>query len=167
MTRNKRSYNPNSIKQRRSYSFIEIAEKLEIHVRTVQVWRKAGLKVIDESKRPLLIFGKELRRFIKDMITKRRHSLKIDEFFCVRCRKPRKSRPNKLTFQIINKKLGKDSLQAKMKGACEVCGLLFTRFSSDKKIKEAQENGVLFMQGQEVIFGSKDSPLNTDKTKDE
>ena len=143
MTKKKRNHNPNLIKEKHSYSFAEISEDLKIHRRTVQIWHKQGLTVIDEAKKPYLVKGRELKQFLKAKQQSQKHPLKAGEFFCTKCRCTRKSRPENLTFEITTKKLGKTSNQAFIRGICEVCNHPLLLFSSDRKIEELKMRSMI------------------------
>jgi len=135
MAKKKRKYNPNLIRLRRSYSFAEISEVYGLHRRTVENWRNQGLKTIDETFKPYLVIGAEVRRFLKERNRRRKYPLKPGEFFCPRCRIPRKSLKDRVSVEITDKKLGRYR-QAIIKGKCEVCGCRLFRFSSDRKVQE-------------------------------
>lgn len=150
MAKKKRNHNPNLIKEKHSYTFAEISEALNIHPRTVQSWHKQGLKVIDEVSKPYLVYGGELRQFVKAKQQKQKHPLKAGEFFCPKCRSPKKSRPENRTFEITQKKLGKTSKQAFIRGICEVCSQPLLLFSSDRKIEELEKMGMILAEGKTV-----------------
>ena len=162
MVKKKRKFNPNLIRARHSYTFAEISEVYGIHRRTVQNWRKRGLKVIDETSKPYLVIGAEIRRFLKDNSQKRKHPLKPGEFFCPRCKNPRKSLQDRFKIEIRDKRLGKKYRQAIMQGVCEVCYCPLFLFSSDRKVQELKENGLILAEHKATLFGSGDSSLNTD-----
>ena len=162
MARNKRSYNPNLTKIKHSYTLAEITELYKIHPRTAQSWHKAGLKAIDETMRPYLFMGAEIRRFLKEMAQNRKHPLKGGEFFCVKCREPRRSLNNELTIEVTNKKLGKTCKQAFIRGICEVCEQPLRLFSSDRKTQELTKAGLIIKEHGTLLIGSGDSSLNTD-----
>lgn len=143
MTQKKRTYNHNLIKARRTYTFKELAEVFRLHTRTIQSWRKEGLKVLDMATKPFLILGEEIIRFLKEKRLKRKHPLKPEEFFCTTCRMPRHSQPDKFSIIITDKRMGKTARQAFIRGICEVCGRRLTLFSSDKKIQKMREGGLL------------------------
>jgi len=134
-TKKKRNCNPNLVRARHCYSFAEIAEVYHRHTRTVQTWRREGLQVIDDASKPYLVMGAEIRRFLRQRRQKSRRPLKAGEFFCSKCRCPRKSLPDKLSVEITNKRLGKTHKQAFIRGACEACGQSLLLFSSDRKVK--------------------------------
>ena len=161
MARKKRKYNPNLVKLRHSYTLAEIAEVYGVHTRTVQSWRKRGLKTIDETSRPYLVIGAEIRGFIRENSQKRKHPLKPGEFFCPRCQRPRKSHQDQFSVEITEKRLGRYKL-AIIKGICEVCRCRLFRFSSDRKIQELKEKGVALAEHKTTLIGSGDSSVNTD-----
>lgn len=167
MAKKKRNHNSNLIKVRHSYTFIEIAETLKIHPRTVQSWRKQGLEVIDEASNPYLVYGAELRQFLRAKRQKQRHPLKAGEFYCPKCQLPRKSLPDKLAVIITDKRLGKTSRQAFIKGICEVCHTHLTLFSSDKKAQEWQEKALPLVEHSAELLGIEDSSYNNDIERDE
>jgi DNA-binding transcriptional MerR regulator len=162
MTKKKRNHNPNLIKEKHSYSFEEISEKLNVHIRTVQIWHKHGLNVIDEAKKPYLVYGVELKQFLKAKQQSQKHPLKTGEFFCTKCRCARKSRPENLTFEITRKKLGKTSKQALISGICEICSQPLLLFSSDRKVRELEMKGMLSAECKTTLYGNGDSSCNTD-----
>jgi len=162
MTKKKRNRNPNLIKEKHSYSFAEISEALNKHPRTVQSWRKQGLKVIDEASKPYLVYGEELKQFLKTRRQNQKHPLKTGEFFCPKCRCARKSRPENYTFEITRKKLGKTSMQALIRGICEACSQPLLLFSSDRKVRELEMKGMISTEGKTTLYGNGDSSCNTD-----
>jgi DNA-binding transcriptional MerR regulator len=80
MIKKKRNHNPNLVKEKHSYTFAEISEDLNIHPRTVQNWHKLGLKVLDETSRPYLVYGEELKHFLKAKRQDQKHQLKQVSF---------------------------------------------------------------------------------------
>ena len=162
MAKKNRRYNPNLIKVKHSYSLAEIAELYKIHPRTAQSWRRTGLKAIDESMWPYLFIGAEIRRFLKEMAQNRKRPLKEGEFYCVKCREPRRSLNNELTIEVTNKKLGKVYKQAFITGICEVCKQPLRLFSSDRKTEELERTGLIIKEHGTLLTGNGDSSLNTD-----
>src|SRR5262249_12340917 len=57
--------NPRLVKVHRNYSVEEIARLLALHKNTVRNVRRQGLAAIDD-RRPTLIVGQELTRFLQD-----------------------------------------------------------------------------------------------------
>lgn len=165
MAKKKRNHNPNLIKIRHCYTFTEIAETLKIHPRTVQSWRKQGLKVIDEASKPYLVYGVELRQFLKVKRQKQRHPLRSGEFFCPKCKESRKSLSDKLKVEFTGRNLGKRYKQAIIQGVCETCNQPLTLFSSDRKVKELEEGGAFLQEHKKVLCDNEDSSYNTDKER--
>lgn len=157
MVKKKRKYNPNLIKARHCYSIAEICEVYHKHPRTVQSWRRLGLKPIDEASKPYLFMGEEIRHFLKEKRQKSRRPLKAGEFFCPKCKSARKSIPDKLLTIITDKKLGKDTKQAFIRGVCQICKTSLIRFSSDKRINEFPNDNMLLTEHKANVMGNEDS----------
>src|SRR5688572_18012676 len=83
----KRRINPRLIKLHRAYSVDEAARTLGAHKNSVRGWIKAGLPTID-SRRPTLILGSELRRFLEARRKSSRRPCPPGHFYCFRCRQP-------------------------------------------------------------------------------
>lgn len=163
MAKKKRTHNPNRVKASRSYCLSEIKEIFGVHHRTVQSWLKKGLKVIDKSSRPYLVSGQEIKCFLKDWRKRRRHPLKIGEFFCTTCRGPRRSHPDKLVAIITGRKIGKNSNKyAEIKGVCEACNKPLVRFSSEKQVQELKKKGVILSVLGTLLIDIGDNTVNTD-----
>jgi hypothetical protein len=85
----KRRHPLSHIKTGCTYDVVEAAALLGVHRNTVRQWLKVGLKPIDD-KRPLLIHGAELKAFLARRQDDRRTRCGPGEFFCFRCKTPRK-----------------------------------------------------------------------------
>lgn len=70
-----------------SYTIQELSELLDINKKTCLRWIEAGLKTVPESKKPLLIMGKDLKEFIRLKSSKRKISLNRNQFYCLTCKK--------------------------------------------------------------------------------
>lgn len=160
MPKKKRNHNPNLIREKHAYTLAEIAEVYEIHIGTAQSWHKQGLQAIDETSRPLYFIGFEIRRFLRAKAQKRKYKLMADEFFCPKCKGPRKSGPDKLSVEITNKRLGKIAKQTNIKGVCDVCGQNLLRFSSDLQVRKLQETWPMLSEHLKGLYGIDDSSIN-------
>ena len=121
-----KKYSPKTIVSKRSYTYREIAEHFKIHVRTVQSWRKEGLKIMDGSQ-PFLVMGSDLILFLKSRQSKRKISLNRGEFLCFVCRKPVVA----LNVEsIYNGELGGCKSSYRLSGVCPNCGVKVNRFIS-------------------------------------
>lgn len=79
--------NPQKIRTHRSYTIKELSELLGINKKTCSRWIEKGLKVIDESKNPILISGSDLRQFLINRKIKKEIKLNRRQFLCFSCRK--------------------------------------------------------------------------------
>ena len=153
------------IKAKRSYSFKEIGEVLNVHTGTAQRWRKQGLTVIDEISKPYLVIGSELKEFISKRVSKRKCILRAGEFYCTTCKMGRRSLLDKLYIEITDKKLGKITKQTFIKGVCEICKRPLLLFSSEEKAKTWQENCLFLQEHTTNLIGNDSSSLNIDITR--
>lgn len=110
----RRRYPVNRIKQSSIYDAGEIAKLFGIHPNTVRHWLKDGLKAIDD-RRPILIHGATLKAFISEKQQAKRQKCAPGEFFCFRCRAPRKPWGNVADASWHTDKI------AKLTGLCSVC----------------------------------------------
>lgn len=162
LAKKKKIYNPQLVKSKRSYTIKEIAQIYDLHIRTVQQWLKEGLEPINSLVKPYLIQGEDLRIFLKKRMQKFKRKLDWNEIYCTKCRCPRKSFPDRLTFHISDKKLGKHFKQAIIIGKCENCGRPLIRFSSDRIIEEMKRRGMIFKEHIIGLNGNGYCSLNTD-----
>lgn len=102
------------IKRDCTYDPAEIAKLLGIHRNTVRHWIKSGLATIDKF-RPQLIHGSVLKAFLSQRQQERRHKCALEEFFCFRCRAPRKPWGAMADVAIRTDKV------AKLSALCSVC----------------------------------------------
>jgi hypothetical protein len=161
----RRTYNARIFRSRRAYSFSDIAEMLNTHIRTVQIWRSEGLKILDDGMKPFLVMGQDIRIFLKERVQSRKKPLNTGEFLCPKCQKPRKSCPNQLTAEFTNRRLGPLYKQVLLRGVCESCGQSLLLFSSDRKILEWQKNGLILSEHVTALTSSDSSSTNTDMLK--
>lgn len=144
------------IKKNRIYSFKEISNLFNIHIRTVQEWRKRGMKVIDEYSKPYLVEGVILREFLKQKSAKRKCPLKDGEFYCTKCGTNRKSIGNKIHYNFTQKLIGKNQKQVIIKGVCVVCGCRLNLFSTEKKLNDLTGRGIFSPEfGQKFTYKMK------------
>jgi len=124
------NYNLRLIKLRRSYNITEMARLLGIDRKTCQRWIKTeGLKVIEKGENPLLIMGADLHSFLKSRQDKKRFILGKSEFYCMKCKKPVKTKTGSEKVVKTGKRIGKNGLEQFIKtGLCEICGIPVNRF---------------------------------------
>jgi hypothetical protein len=80
--------NPRLVKVHRNYSVEDIARLFDIHKNTVRNWFKQGLATIDD-RRPTLILGRELSRFLHERRQKGKQSCGPGRLYCIGCRAPK------------------------------------------------------------------------------
>ena len=156
----KRTYNPRWVRTGLSYTVQDIAEIYGVHKNTVLHWIKDGLPIIDRKK-PYLIYGSELAEYLRKKQAGRKQKCKPDEFFCFKCRAPRKAWENVANILIRNES------KLSISGLCTVCDTPVHRAGSVKKLMEYQK--IFSIQTiQEARITDSPSPIvNSDMRKDE
>lgn len=161
----KRPYHGRLFKSRRAYSIAEIAEMLNVHIRTVQAWKKAGLKILDDETKPYLIMGQDIQEYLKGKKKERKKPLKIGEFFCPRCRRPVNSHASMIKAEVTTRRLGRNYRQVLLRGICSICDQALTLFSSDRKARGWMNMGLIPAEAQDILIGIERSSANTDILK--
>ena len=115
-----RKYRVGRIKRLRTYTVGQIAETLGAHEHTVRLWLTAGLEAIDR-KRPTLVRGEELLRFLAAKRAVRKRTCPPGTIFCVKCREPRRPAGDMADLRELTITLG--DLQA----ICSVCESMMYR----------------------------------------
>jgi hypothetical protein len=110
----RRRYPVNRIKLTCGYDPSEIAKLFGIHRNTVRHWLKDGLEPID-YRRPIVVHGSVLKAFLSRRQQARRRKCASGEFFCFRCRAPRKPWANLADVSLHTEKI------AKLSALCVVC----------------------------------------------
>jgi hypothetical protein len=134
--RKKRTYNVRLIRRDLSYSISDIAELFAIYPQAVRQWIKAGLETIDD-RRPFLIHGSELIRFLGERQSRRKQHCRPEQFFCCRCRVPKRPRDGLVTIRILNQ------CQLCLVGRCEGCGSSINRVGSVRHLEDYQRTFVV------------------------
>ena len=125
-----RKYNTRLIKAKRSYSPKDMAVLFGINKATCLRWIKnEGLNVLQENTSPLLIMGKDLKKFLSERNKKRKTNLKENEYFCMKCKKAVKAKIGSEENISTGKTIGKDKRKQLNKiGFCEFCGTKLNKF---------------------------------------
>ena len=121
--------NPRLVKIHRSYTVEEVARRLNVHKNTVRGWIRGGLPTID-ARRPTLITGSDLRRFLEAKSKKRKQPCAPGEIYCVRCRAP------KAPAEAIADYIPITSNSGNLRGRCPDCGTLIHRRVSYAKLDD-------------------------------
>lgn len=149
------------IRGRKVYTNQTLAELFHVHIRTIQEWKKEGMKPLEENSRPHLYLGFVVKEFLTKRFKRKRKKLKLNQFYCLKCRKATVSKPEKLIFVITDTELGNGNKHAKLRGNCEMCGTEINRFASDKIINKMISLKILKGEGK-GLMSNLSHPLNTD-----
>lgn len=109
----------NGIKSLRCYTIEEAAEVTGVSPRTIRSWIKRGLQVLD-GERPHLIRGDRLSAHIRAQRSSHRVRLRDDQFYCVRCRKPRTAAGKLAECTVTHDR-------AALIALCSACGTVLTK----------------------------------------
>ena len=130
MTRRNRRPDRRRVKALRSYTIDELARTLKVHRNTVRHWIKAGLPVIDDKKRPILILGADLAEFLLQRRDARRQLCRAGKMFCLKCRKPQEPAGRMADF------VASSATSGALIGICPVCNRLMYRRVSAARLSE-------------------------------
>ncbi len=114
------------IKDKKSYSFQQLAEILCIHVRTVQTWYKSGMQILEGTACPYLVMGKDVKQFLKNLSDSKKIKLDKGQCYCVVCHVA--VAPLNPEIHPNNKKIGKDKESISLIGKCPHCNRGVRRF---------------------------------------
>lgn len=109
-------FNPQLISRHLSYKTEEITALLGVNKKTIFRWIDEGLATVPGQKKPILIHGTDLKIFINQKNTKKKVKMKRHEFYCLKCKLPRRAKQGSITTSGDTKK-----------GACSVCSTKMTR----------------------------------------
>jgi transposase len=158
MTKKKRTYNPNLVKQTLSYSTQEIAALFGIHRRTVESWYAAGLPRIDNRK-PFLVLGGDLKDFLRAKQKSKKVRCQINELYCFKCRTPRRSWEDQIDIKYLTE------TRIMLIGLCPQCNIILNKVASAKKIPELQKIFMIQKVHEKDLVGSNPPIYNTDINK--
>lgn len=116
----RRAPNHRLVKIHRTYEVFEIARLFACHRNTVRNWLRTGLVAIDD-RRPLLVRGNELVRYLQARRVRHRCRCGPGELYCVKCRAPRRAAADLVDYVSITITSGN------LRGICPECGTLMHR----------------------------------------
>jgi len=127
-----------------------------VHKNTVRAWLRSGLEPIDE-RRPTLILGRTLARFLHARRERRRQRCKAGQLYCVRCRAPKTSAARMAKYAPITTTTGN------LRGICPDCSTpMFRRVSLKKLATVAGDLQVQLPQAEQRIEDTSSPSLNSD-----
>ncbi len=109
-------FNPQIIHGHLSYTIQELVEVFGINKKTCLRWIDEGLPTVPGQKKPILILGSELKKFLNQKNSKKKVELRRHEFYCFKCKVPRRAKRGTITKSGDTKK-----------GECSVCNTKMTR----------------------------------------
>ncbi|MBU1191860.1 MAG: helix-turn-helix domain-containing protein [Gammaproteobacteria bacterium] len=113
----------------RNYTVEDVATLYGVHRNTVREWIKRGLPTID-SKRPMLILGRDLAAFLQARRTKNKRPCQPGEIYCVRCRAPRNPAGGMVDYLSRTASLGS------LVGICPCCESMMYRHVNSAKLEQ-------------------------------
>jgi excisionase family DNA binding protein len=146
--------NSRRVKIHRSYTVEEVARLFGVHKNTVRNWLTEGLQKIDD-RRPILILGRELARFLHARRERRRQHCRVGELYCFGCRAPRTCAPSTADYLPLSPSSGN------LRAACADCGTrMYRRVSLQKLAAVAGDLEIALPQAQQRIVEGADPSLN-------
>jgi hypothetical protein len=150
--------NPRLVKVHRNYSVEEIARLFGIHKNTVRSWLNQGLVAIDD-RRPILILGRELSRFLRERRKKARQTCGPGRIYCIACRAP------KVPAGKMAECTPTGPLAGNLFGICPDCDRFIYRRVNLTKIEAVRgELEITFTQPRARIRESMDPIVNCDSS---
>ncbi len=136
-----KKYEVRKIKTKRSYTFKEIADLFDVHVRTIQAWHVDGLVTLEGSNNPYLVMGIDVQNYIKQQKQKHKVALKENEFYCISCRKA--VTPTEVFSNSNGIKMGGNKQSVILSGVCPTCNRKVNRFTTNEQsILEGKSNTI-------------------------
>ena len=156
----RRHPNHRLVKIHRSYTVEEVSTLLGVHRNTVREWIKRGLAMCDH-RRPRLILGHELVRFLQGRRLKNKRTCKPGELYCVRCREPRFPAGDMVDYEPATDGLGN------LVGICPICECLINRRVNRTKLALVRGNlNITFRLGVRRLGETTQPSLNSDFGED-
>lgn len=154
-----RSPNPRLVKIHRNYSVEDITRLLKVHKNTVRSWLRQGLAPIDD-RRPTLILGRELARFLVERRQKAKQSCGPGRLYCIACRAPKVPAGEMVDCLLISPFAGN------LCGICPDCGRLIYRRVNLSQIDAVRAGLEITFTKPELRIGESASPsVNCDSNK--
>jgi hypothetical protein len=143
----------------RSYSVEEVSRLFAIHKNTVRNWLRQGLTAID-GRRPTVIKGAELRRFLTDRRTRSKQTCGPGRIYCLPCRAPKVPAGNMAECVAAGDTMGT------LCGICPDCGRMIYRRLNPMQLDAVRGDlEVTVTQARPRIVESAGFNLNCDSTE--
>jgi len=155
MPTRKRTYNVRRIKATWPYTVQEIAELFSVHKNAVLRWLKEGLQA-NRDRRPFLVRGDELARFLTARQTGRRRHCADTEFFCFKCRIPRAA------YLGIADIVIESATRLRVKALCAACGTAMNKTQAVRDLAKIQDRFEVQQLAGAHLLERADPSLNSD-----
>lgn len=93
-----------------SYTIKELSDGSGVCQKTCLRWIEEGLPIIPGSKKPILMLGSEIKDFLKKKDSKKKITLKRNEYYCLTCKASRTAKRGSIR-----------RLKRQKKAICRVC----------------------------------------------
>jgi hypothetical protein len=155
VSKGRRTFNLRLVKATWPYTVQEIATLFGVHKNLISRWLGQGLAA-DRSRRPYLIRGDELVRFLTARQEARRHKCAATEFFCFRCRAARSTYLN-----IVDVKI-QSPTRFRVTGLCSICSTPVSKIQSMKNFEKIVEAFHVQQLAGRHLMGCSDPGVNGD-----
>jgi hypothetical protein len=145
----RRTYNTRRIKRDHAYFIAELADLCHLHPNAVRRWIKAGLRTVDD-RRPVLVHGGDAINFLDERQARRKQKCAADEFFCCRCRLPRRPLCNRVEVRI------RTQTRLNLSARCATCSARMNRAGSVARMEEYRRAFVIQTPRERRISGRSD-----------
>jgi hypothetical protein len=150
-----RRFDYRRVKLHHSYTISELSTLVGAHKHTIGRWIAVGLKTTD-AKRPLLIHGADFRAFMKAR-EPIKQPCQLGEFYCFRCRAPRRLTLNTADYHP------RTASRGQLSGICSGCERMIYRATMLAKLGEIRrELDVAFPRAQQRLDDSASALSNVD-----
>lgn len=112
---------PGRIKRHRIYTPWEAAEALSLHRQTIIRWIKDAGLIADDSLKPWLIKGADLKHFLGERRRAGKCKLALHQLYCLPCRAPQTPDGRLADYQQRTDQTGN------LSGLCPACGRLMNK----------------------------------------
>ena len=154
----KRTYNVRLIKASWPYTVQEIAELFRVHKNAPLRWLRQGLRA-DRSRRPFLIRGDELARFLSARKQNNRRKCAVTEFYCFKCRCPRDA------YLGIADIVIESPSRFRLKALCAVCSTPVNKAQAMRDMSKIRERFEIQQLVGEHILERADASVNVDSER--
>ena len=152
---------PRLAKIHRSYSVEDVSSLFDVHKNTVRNWLLQGLQPIDD-RRPTVIRGAELRRFLTDRRARVRQPCGPGRIYCLPCRAP------KVPAGEMVECIALSSTTGTLQGICPDCNrMIYRRVNPQKLVVVCGDLDITVTQAGARIEGTTKPNVNCDSTEND